>query len=153
MLETLAMWSDVQLQLRPHPNCMKISKLGNHIEGSRRRIDGFSNLVDQRRGSVAHEFRALVKVHDSAGFESHQTRAGCIGSHRIVRQHNLPQGKRSAVEGAVAFHGHNAVCDDEARIGTVAYRPIVGDHTRTQQNAANAYPSEPEAAVSIPSRD
>ena len=30
-------------------------------------------------------------MHDSAGFESHQTRTGCIGCHRIIRKHNRSQ--------------------------------------------------------------
>ncbi len=45
MLETLPMWSNVQPQLQPHPRCMKISKLGNHLEGSRRSIGVFPILV------------------------------------------------------------------------------------------------------------
>ena len=45
MLETLPMWSNVQPQLQPHPRCRKISKLGNHMERSRRIVGGFSNLV------------------------------------------------------------------------------------------------------------
>jgi hypothetical protein len=51
MLETLPMWSNVQPQLQPHPRCM-IMKLGNHLEGSRRTIGGFSNLVFGRPNLV-----------------------------------------------------------------------------------------------------
>ena len=91
----------------------KILKLRDHLEGSRGRLDGFSDLVDQCRRSVAQESRALANVHDSAGFESHQSRAGCIGSHRIVRKHDLPQRTRGAVEWSVAFHRHDAVRDNE----------------------------------------
>jgi len=81
MLETLPIWSNVQPQLQPHPCRMKIWKLGNHLEGSRRTIDGFSNLVDQCRRSVTEESRSLVKVNDSVGFESHQPCASCVSSH------------------------------------------------------------------------
>jgi len=45
-VETLPMWTNVQPQLQPHPFRMKISKLGNQMEGRRRSIDSFSNLID-----------------------------------------------------------------------------------------------------------
>src|SRR5271157_1213869 len=91
--------------------CMEMSKLGNHLEGSRQTIDGFSSLVDQFRTSVTEESRSLAKVNDSDGFESHQTRTSCVGSHRIVREHNLPQRTRRSIKGPVSFHCHNAVRD------------------------------------------
>ena len=46
MLETLPMWTNVQPQLQPHPFRMKMSKLGNQLEGRCRSIDSFSNLID-----------------------------------------------------------------------------------------------------------
>src|SRR5271165_5577755 len=91
----------------------KILKLGNHLERSRGTIDGFSNLVDQRRRSVADESRALVNVHDSARFESHQARTGCVCGHWVVREHDLSQRARSTVKGTVSFHRHYAVRDNE----------------------------------------
>ena len=101
-------------------SCMAFSrrpkkpKLRNHLEGSRRDIDGFCSLVDERGRSVADESCALANVHDSAGVESHQTRAGCIRSYRIVRKHNHSQRTRRAVKGTVSFHCDNAVRDNEA---------------------------------------
>src|SRR5664279_3562506 len=90
-----------------------MSKLRNYLEWSRGRRELFSNLVDERRRSVAQESRALANVHDSAGVESHQARAGCIGSHRVIRQHNLSQRTRGAVEWPVSFHRNNAVRDNK----------------------------------------
>ena len=92
---------------------LKKPKLRNHLEGSNRDIAGFCSLVDERRRSVADESCALANVHDSAGIESHQTRTGCIGSHRIIRKHNRSQRTRRAVKGAVPFHRHDAIRDDE----------------------------------------
>src|SRR5271166_6618537 len=88
-------------------------KLWNHLEGSRGSIDDFSNLIHQCRRSVAQEFQALANVHNSAGFESHQPRTGCVGSDRIVRKHYRSKRPRRAVERPVSFHCHNAVRDDE----------------------------------------
>ena len=65
-------------------------KLLHHLEGSRGRPEGLSDFVDQCRMSVSHESRALMNVSDAAGFKSHQSHAGCIGSDRIIRKHNLP---------------------------------------------------------------
>ena len=47
------------------------------MKGRRWEIDGFSNLVDQCRRSVSNEFGALANVHDSYGFEFHQSCAQC----------------------------------------------------------------------------
>ena len=99
----------------------KMLKLGNHMEGSGRSIDGFSNLVDQCRRRVPEESRSLVKVSDVVGFQPHQSRAGRIGSHWIVREYDLSEKTRAAVKGAVAFHGHNAVCDNEVDRNRGAY--------------------------------
>jgi hypothetical protein len=111
MLETLPMWSNVQPQLQPHPRRMKISKVGNHLERSRRSNDGFSNLFDESRRCIAKESRALAKVDDSVGLEPHQPCAACIGSYRVIRKHDLSQRTSRAVEGPVSFHCHNAVRD------------------------------------------
>jgi hypothetical protein len=92
---------------------MKISKLGNHLKRVRWSVDRFSDLVHERRRSVAQESRALADVYDSAGFESHQASAGCVGSDRVIGKHDLSEWTGSAVERAVAFHGHNAVRDNE----------------------------------------
>src|SRR5271165_5532174 len=48
---------------------IKMSKLRNDLERSRRGVDAFSNLVDQRRRSVAQESRTHAKVNDAVGFE------------------------------------------------------------------------------------
>jgi len=39
--------------------------------------------------------------------------AGCVGCDRIIRQHNLLKGTRSAVEWPVSFHRHDPVRDNE----------------------------------------
>ena len=72
MFETLPMWSNVQPQLQPHLFRMKISKLGNHLEGGRRSIDSLSNLVDERRRSIPKESGALANVTESFGMKAHQ---------------------------------------------------------------------------------
>src|SRR5271157_205719 len=63
-------------------------KLLHHLERRRGRPEDFSDFVDQCRMSVSHESRALANVHDSSCFESHQSRAGCIGSHWIVGEND-----------------------------------------------------------------
>src|SRR5271157_2358592 len=92
---------------------MKMSKLRNHLKRTRRSTDGFSDLVGEFRRRVTKESRTLTNVRDAAGFESHQPRAGPVGSNRVVCEHNLSQRTRAAVKRAVAFHRHNAVCDNE----------------------------------------
>jgi hypothetical protein len=52
-------------------------------------------------------------VNDSVGFKPHQTRKDRVGSYRVIRNNNLPQRTSSAVKGAVALHGCNAVRDNE----------------------------------------
>src|ERR1035437_5397673 len=91
-----------------------MSELRNHFEGLRRRTDDFSNLVDEGCRSIAKESRALANVNDSIGMKPHQSRAGCIGGHWIIRQHDLSQTTRGAVERPVAFHRHNPVRNYEA---------------------------------------
>ena len=71
--------------------CIKMSELRDHLEGLRRTIDGFSNLVDECWRSIAKESRALANVDDSVGIKSHESRAGCVGSDRIICKHNLSQ--------------------------------------------------------------
>src|ERR1035437_9483853 len=93
--------------------CVKISKLLYHLERLWRGTDDFAGLIDGCRRRVPKKSGTLANVCDSVGFESHQPGASDIGSHRIIREHNLSQGTRGAVEGSVAFHGHNAVCDNE----------------------------------------
>jgi hypothetical protein len=83
---------------------MKILKLGNHLEGSRGRPEDFSDFVDEWRRSVTKESRTLADVRDSVGLEPHQSRAGCIGSLRIIRKHDLTQKTRRAVKRPVSFH-------------------------------------------------
>ena len=94
--------------------CKKMSELRDHLEGLRRRIDDFSNLVDECKRSVAKESRALANMTDSIGMKSHQSRAGCIGGHWIIRKHDLSQGTRCAVERPVAFHRQNPISNYEA---------------------------------------
>jgi hypothetical protein len=53
--------------------------------------------------------------------QSHQPCASCVSSHWIVCKHNLSQRTRAAVKGAVAFHDHNAVCDNEVDRNCGAY--------------------------------
>src|ERR1035437_434852 len=91
-----------------------MSELRDYLEGLRRRIDDFSNLVDECCRSIAEESRSLANVNDSIGMKSHQSRAGCIGGHWIIRKHDLSQSARGAVERPVAFHRHNPVSDHEA---------------------------------------
>src|ERR1039457_1949583 len=88
-------------------------KLRNHPEWTCRRSQNFTCLVNQSLWSVAKESRALANVHDSAGFESHKPCAGSVGSHRIVREHDLPQSTRRAVEWPISFHRYDAVHDNE----------------------------------------
>ena len=90
---------------------MKMLKLRNHLEWSRRDIDCVSNLLDQSGRRVADESCAFAKMNDSIGFQSHQPCAGRVGGHRIIGEHDLPQETSGAVEGPVAFHCHNAVGD------------------------------------------
>jgi hypothetical protein len=93
---------------------VKISKLWNHLESSCGRCNGFSSLVHECMRRVSKESRAFAKVHDLAGFEFHQPCAGCIGSHRIVREHNLPPADEGPVEWPVSLHRHDPVRDNEA---------------------------------------
>ena len=83
------------------------------MEGNRGRPEDLSDFVDQCRMSVSDESRALANVYDLSGFESHQPRAGRVGSHGIVCKHNLPQRPRRAVEWPVSFHRHDPVRDHE----------------------------------------
>src|SRR5271157_1753625 len=55
-----------------------MSELRDDLKGSRGSIDGFSNQVDECRRSVAKESRALADVHDSSGFEPHESCAGYL---------------------------------------------------------------------------
>src|ERR1035438_6299400 len=91
-----------------------MSELRDHLEGLRRRIGDFSNLVDECWRSIAKESRALANVNDSTGMKSHQSRAGCVGCDRIICKHDLSQRTRGAIERPVAFHRHNAVSDNKA---------------------------------------
>src|SRR5271167_5150711 len=90
---------------------MKILKLWNHLEWSRGRCNGLSDLVGEFRRGVAEESRSLLNVNDAVGFKPHQSRAGRIGSHWIIRKHDLSETTRRAVERPVSFHRHNAVRD------------------------------------------
>src|SRR5271166_730916 len=90
-----------------------MSELRDDLKGSRGSIDGFSDLVDECRRSVAQESRALADVHDSSGFEPHEPCAGCVGSNRVIRKHNLSQRTSRAVEWPVSFHRYDAVSDNE----------------------------------------
>src|SRR5271157_5268517 len=90
-----------------------MSELRDDLKGSRGSIDGFSNQVDECRRSVAQESRTLADVHDSSGFEPHESCAGCIGSNRVIRKYDLSQRTRGAVEWSVSFHCHDAVRDNE----------------------------------------
>src|SRR5664280_1759334 len=90
-----------------------MSELRDDLKGCRGSIDGFSNQVDECRRSVAQESRTLADVRDSSGGESHQLRAGCISSNRIVGEHDLPQETSGTVEWPVSFHCHDAVRDNE----------------------------------------
>jgi hypothetical protein len=121
MLEMLPMWSNVQPQLQPHPCRMKYRNSGTTWKGVAGPLTVSPNLVDQCKRSVTEESRSLAKVNDSVGFESHQPCASCVSSHWIVCKHNLSQRTRAAVKGAVAFHGHNAVCDNEVDRNCGAY--------------------------------
>src|SRR5271157_2871981 len=110
-------------------------KLRNHPEWTCRRSQSFTCLVDQSLWSVTKESRALANVQDSAGFESHQSGAGCVGSHWIICQHNLPQRTRGAVEWSVSFHRHDPVCNYEAdrKLGlrtTTLPRTLIGKRSR-----------------------
>ena len=89
-------------------------KLRNHLKWSRRTSERFSYLVYECRRRVAKKFRALANVNDAVWLESHQPRAGRVGSHRVVRKHDLSQRTRGAVERTVPLHCHNPVGDDEA---------------------------------------
>src|SRR5271165_6797914 len=51
---------------------IKMSKLRNGLERSRRGVDAVSNLVDECRSTVAKESRGLADVHNSIGIEPHQ---------------------------------------------------------------------------------
>src|SRR5271165_2174958 len=93
--------------------CMEILELGNRLEWSRGRCNGLSDLVGEFRRGVAEESRSLANVHDSAGFEPHESGAGCISSNRIIREDDLSQKPRSAVKGPVSLHSQNAVRDNE----------------------------------------
>ena len=83
------------------------------MKRTRRSFKGFPNLVYEYGRSVAQESRPFANVHDSLRFKSHQTRAGCVRSDRVIREHNLSQKTRSTVQWAVAFHGYDAVRDDK----------------------------------------
>src|SRR5271166_5546994 len=90
-----------------------MSELRDDLKGSRGSIDGFSNQVDECRRSVAQESRTLADVHDSSGFEPHESCAGCIGSNRVIRKYDLSQRTRGAIKRPVSFHRNNAVRDNE----------------------------------------
>ena len=77
----------------------EIVKCGKHLKGDRGRVDVFSNFVEECKRSVANESCALANVIDAVGLKSNQSRAGCIGSHRVVGKHNLSQRTGGAVEG------------------------------------------------------
>src|SRR5580704_14926971 len=89
-------------------------ELRDHLEGLCRSSDRFSSLLDASRRRVAQKSRAFTNVHDSVGIESHKSGAGCVGSYRIVRKHDLSQSARGTVERPVAFHRHNPVRNYEA---------------------------------------
>src|ERR1017187_7678462 len=76
----------------------KILKFRHHLEWRHGSREDFSNLVEECRRTVAQKSRALANVRNAIGFESHQVRAGCVGSHRIVPEHDLSQGTSGAVE-------------------------------------------------------
>jgi|SRR6516225_227430 len=86
-----------------------MAELRDDLKGSRGGIFDFSNQVDECRRSVAQESRTLADVHDSSGFEPHESCAGCIGSNQVVRKYDLFQRTRSSVEGAITLHGDNSV--------------------------------------------
>ena len=90
-----------------------MAELRDDLKGSRGGIFDFSNQVDECRRSVAQESRTLADVHDSSGFEPHESCAGCIGSNRVIRKYDLSQRTRGAVEWPVSFHRNNAVRDNE----------------------------------------
>jgi len=90
-----------------------MSELRDDLKGSRGSIDGFSNQVDECRRSVAQESRTLADVHDSSGFEPHESCAGCIGSNRVIGKYDLSQRTRGAVERPVSFHSYDAVRDNK----------------------------------------
>ena len=75
-----------------------MSKLWNYLERNRWSVDGFANLIDECRRSVAKESRALADVNDSVGLEPHESRTGCVSSYRIIRKHDRPQSTGTAVE-------------------------------------------------------
>src|SRR5271165_3105199 len=53
-------------------------------------------------------------MNDSTGIEPHQSSAGCVGGHRIIRDHNASQRTRgAAVQGPVSFHRHDTVRDNK----------------------------------------
>ena len=54
-------------------------------------------------------------MHDWFGFESHQPGTGRIGSHRVIRKHDLSQRTRSSVEWAVTFHSNDSVRNHEMK--------------------------------------
>lgn len=92
---------------------MKMVKLLYHLEWGLWKGNGFSNLVNECTSGVPEESGALVKVNDSFRMKSHQPGAGRIGSHRIIREHNLSQKATVAVKRPVSFHRQNAVRDNE----------------------------------------
>ena len=72
MLETLSMWSNVQPQLQPHPFRMKISKLRNHLERSRRGLaffpTWFSVAACCTRHNAKHVLHAKRDVRPTVSF-------------------------------------------------------------------------------------
>jgi len=91
----------------------KVLKLWNHLELSRGSIDGFPNLVEERRSRIAKKSCPFANVHNSIRFEPHQSRAGGIGSDRIVGEHDFPEEPSGTVESAVSFHCYDPIRDHE----------------------------------------
>src|SRR5271157_5380028 len=118
-----------------------MSELRDDLKGSRGSIDGFSNQVDECRRSVAQESRTLADVHDSSGFEPHESCAGCIGSNRVIRKYDLSQRTRSAVEWPVSFHRNNAVRDHKVDRNSCA---------QIEDALLNAFPVENILRPSVP---
>jgi integrase len=63
-----------------------MSELRDDLKGSRGSIDGFSNLLDECRRSVAQESRTLADVPDSFGQETsaHSPGEGCLANTRRI---------------------------------------------------------------------
>lgn len=76
-----------------------MAELRDDLKGSRGGIFDFSNQVDECRRSVAQESRTLADVHDSSGFEPHESCAGCIGSDGVIRKHDFRRGRGVPLSG------------------------------------------------------